>query len=224
MEPHRRETADRGPSQIRVDLPLQQVALILTRAHHACTIGRVDFSAEPSVCFMRYGSITLKSAVCLRAPQQRKGPLADPTHGKCTGVLHSARELRQGGGSGKEETHRAGSRQGRLAHSEEGSGGARRDTPGVPTLRLPGAPTLREAVAPFQRGGSEPLLRGDRRVGGGARSALRGPERQAPAHPSVHPLPLVAASGMTNKAIQTDLVSLVGTSPRYAPTERLFSK
>src|SRR5215218_2769828 len=43
--------------------PLQQVALILTRAHHACTIGRVDFSAEPSVCFMRYGSITLKSAV-----------------------------------------------------------------------------------------------------------------------------------------------------------------
>src|SRR5215203_4630424 len=41
---------------------LQQVALILTRAHHACTIGRVDFSAEPSVCFMRYGSITLKSA------------------------------------------------------------------------------------------------------------------------------------------------------------------
>src|SRR5215204_4993609 len=41
----------------------QQVALILTRAHHACTIGRVDFSAEPSVCFMRYGSITLKSAV-----------------------------------------------------------------------------------------------------------------------------------------------------------------
>src|SRR5215217_3355241 len=165
MEPHRRETADRGPSQIRVDLPL-----------------------------------------CLRAPQQRKGPLADPTHGKCTGVLHSARELRQGGGSGKEETHRAGSRQGRLAHSEEGSGGARRDTPGVPTLPLPGAPTLREAVAPFQRGGSEPLLRGDRRVGGGARSALRGPERQAPAHPSVHPLPLVAASGMTNKAIQTDLV------------------
>src|SRR5215204_3427569 len=42
---------------------LQQVALILTHAHHACTIGRVDFSAEPSVCFMRYGSITLKSAV-----------------------------------------------------------------------------------------------------------------------------------------------------------------
>src|SRR5215216_3491493 len=42
---------------------IQQVALILTRAHHACTIGRVDFSAEPSVCFMRYGSITLKSAV-----------------------------------------------------------------------------------------------------------------------------------------------------------------
>src|SRR5215217_5322615 len=167
MEPHRRETADRGPSEIRVDLPL-----------------------------------------CLRAPQQREGPLADPTHGKCTGVLHSARELRQGGGSGKEETHRAGSRQGRLAHSEEGSGGARRDTPGVPTLPLPGAPTLREAVAPFQRGGSEPLLRGDRRVGGGARSALRGPERQARAHPIVHPLPLVAASGMTNKAIQTDLVLL----------------
>src|SRR5215218_828150 len=166
MEPHRRETADRGPSEIRVDLPL-----------------------------------------CLRAPQQREGPLADPTHGKCTGVLHSARELRQGSGSGKEETHPAGSRQGRLAHGEEGSGGPRRDTPGVPTLPLPGAPTLREAVAPFQRGGSEPLLRGDRRVGGGARSALRGPERQARAHPIVHPLPLVAASGMTNKAIQTDLVS-----------------
>src|SRR5215217_12363 len=148
MEPHRRETADRGPSEIRVDLPL-----------------------------------------CLRAPQQREGPLADPTHGKCTGVLHSARELRQGSGSGKEETHPAGSREGRLAHGEEGSGGPRRDTPGVPTLPLPGAPTLREAVAPFQRGGSEPLLRGDRRVGGGARSALRGPERQARAHPIVLPLP-----------------------------------
>src|SRR5215218_1896085 len=181
MEPHRRETADRGPSEIRVDLPL-----------------------------------------CLRAPQQREGPLADPTHGKCTGVLHSARELRQGSGSGKEETHPAGSRQGRLAHGEEGSGGPRRDTPGVPTLPLPGAPTLREAVAPFQRGGSEPLLRGDRRVGGGARSALRGPERQARAHPIVHPLPLVAASGMTNKAIQTDLVSSPEPRPstaRKPPTD-----
>jgi len=40
MEPHRRETAGRGPSEIRVDLPL-----------------------------------------CLRAPRQREGPLADPTHG-----------------------------------------------------------------------------------------------------------------------------------------------
>ena len=140
------------------------------------------------------------------ASQQREGPLVDPTHGKCAGVLHSARELRQGIGSGKEQTHPAGSRQGRLAHGEEGSGGARRDTPGVSTLPLPGTPTLGEAVAPFQRGGSEPLLRGDRRVGGGAGSALRGPERQARAHLIVHPLPLVAASGMTNKAIQTDLI------------------
>jgi DDE superfamily endonuclease len=40
MEPHRRETAGRGPAEIRVDLPL-----------------------------------------CLRAPQQREGPLAYPTHG-----------------------------------------------------------------------------------------------------------------------------------------------
>ena len=47
---------------------IQRVALILTRTHHASTIGRVDFSAEPSVRIMRYGSITLKSAVrgCLR--------------------------------------------------------------------------------------------------------------------------------------------------------------
>src|SRR5829696_1989191 len=163
MEPHRRETADRGPSEIRVDLSL-----------------------------------------CLRAPQQREGPLADPTHGKCTGVLHSARELRQGSRKGKEETHRAGSRQGRLAHGEERSGGARRDTLGVPTLPLPGAPTLREAVAPFQRGGSEPLHRYPRRVGGGARSALRGPDRQARAHPIVHLLPLVAGGGIITKAIQTD--------------------
>jgi len=43
---------------------LERVALILTRTHHACTIGRLDFSAEPSVGIMRYGSITLKSAVC----------------------------------------------------------------------------------------------------------------------------------------------------------------
>jgi hypothetical protein len=42
---------------------LQRVALTLTRPRHAYTIGRVDFSAEPPVCIMRYGSITLKSAV-----------------------------------------------------------------------------------------------------------------------------------------------------------------
>jgi hypothetical protein len=46
---------------------LQRIALILTRAHHACTLGRLDFSAEPSVGIMRYGSITLKSAVGSRA-------------------------------------------------------------------------------------------------------------------------------------------------------------
>jgi hypothetical protein len=53
-------------------LPLQWVALILTRAHHACTIGRLDFSAEPSVGIMRYGSITLKSAVGLLVPHLKK--------------------------------------------------------------------------------------------------------------------------------------------------------
>src|SRR5687767_7977073 len=42
---------------------LQRIALILTRARHACAIGRVDFSAEPSVFIVRYGSITLKSTV-----------------------------------------------------------------------------------------------------------------------------------------------------------------
>jgi uncharacterized Ntn-hydrolase superfamily protein len=35
----------------------------LTCARHACTIGRVDVPTEPSVCIMRHGSITLKSAV-----------------------------------------------------------------------------------------------------------------------------------------------------------------
>jgi hypothetical protein len=44
---------------------LQRVALILTRIHHACATGRVGFSAEPSVRGMRYGSITLKSAVAV---------------------------------------------------------------------------------------------------------------------------------------------------------------
>jgi uncharacterized metal-binding protein len=44
---------------------LQRVALILSCTHHACTIGRVGFSAEPSVRIMRYRSITLKSAVGL---------------------------------------------------------------------------------------------------------------------------------------------------------------
>jgi hypothetical protein len=42
---------------------LQRVALILSCTHHACTIGRVGFSAEPFVRIMRYGSITLKFAV-----------------------------------------------------------------------------------------------------------------------------------------------------------------
>jgi hypothetical protein len=49
---------------------LQRVALILTRTHHACTIGLVDFSAEPSVRLMRYGSITLKSAVEAMQPER----------------------------------------------------------------------------------------------------------------------------------------------------------
>ena len=55
-------------------LPLiiqQRVALILTRTHHACTIGRVDFSAEPSVRIMQYGSVTLKSAVTARVAESR---------------------------------------------------------------------------------------------------------------------------------------------------------
>lgn len=41
----------------------QRFALILTRTHQAYTIGRLDFSAEPAVRILRYGSITLKSAV-----------------------------------------------------------------------------------------------------------------------------------------------------------------
>ena len=42
---------------------IQRVALILTRARHACAIARVNFSAQPSVCIVRFGSNTLKSAV-----------------------------------------------------------------------------------------------------------------------------------------------------------------
>jgi len=41
----------------------QRVALILTRTHQAYTIGRIGFSAKPAVRILRYGSITLKSAV-----------------------------------------------------------------------------------------------------------------------------------------------------------------
>jgi putative transposase len=51
---------------------LQWVALILARAHHACTIGRLEYSAEPSVPIMPYGSITLKSAVGLLVPHLKK--------------------------------------------------------------------------------------------------------------------------------------------------------
>ena len=54
---------------------LQRVALILTRTHHACTIGRVDFLAEPSVRIMRYGSSTLKSAVGTSVNKLENGTL-----------------------------------------------------------------------------------------------------------------------------------------------------
>ncbi len=40
----------------------QRVALTLTRTRHACRIGRVNLSADPSVRTMRCGSTTLKSA------------------------------------------------------------------------------------------------------------------------------------------------------------------
>src|SRR5918998_2464969 len=45
------------------ELRLQRFALILTRTHQAYTIGRIGFSAKPAVRILRYGSITLKSAV-----------------------------------------------------------------------------------------------------------------------------------------------------------------
>ena len=97
-----------------------------------------------------------------------------------------------------------------LAHRQEEAKGARRDTPGVPTVALTGAPTLREAVAAFQRRGCKPPLRGDRGAGGaggGARGALRSSVRPAQSHPLLHPLPLVAQCCVRSRSIQTDLVS-----------------
>lgn len=142
----------------------------------------------------------------LRAPQQRRGPLVDPSYRKRRGILSGFRELRQRSRGGKEKTHPARGRSSRMAHRKEQAAGARRDTPGVLTVALPGTPTLREAVAFEQRGGSKPLFRGDRGARGGARGALRGSVRQARAHPFLHSLPLVAGGRMITKAIQKDLV------------------
>jgi len=65
----------------------------------------------------------------LRAPQQWRGPLAHLAHRKGGGVLDGFGALRKGSGSGKEKTHPARGRSGRMAHGKEGAKGARRDTP-----------------------------------------------------------------------------------------------
>src|SRR5215213_3667824 len=94
-----------------------------------------------------------------RVPTAERSTGSDPTHRERTGVLLGAGELRQGSsGSGKEKTHPARSRSSWMAHCKEEAKGARRDTPGVPTIVLTGAPTLRKAVAFEQRGGCKPLL------------------------------------------------------------------
>src|ERR671939_697567 len=93
-------------------------------------------------------------------------PLVNPTHRQRASVLLGAGELRQGGRSGKEETHPARARSSRMAHGKEETEGPRRDTPGVPALAFTGAATLRKAVALEQRRGCEPPLREDRGAGG----------------------------------------------------------
>ena len=55
--------AARSSSSRSLVVFLQRFALILTRTHQAYTIGRIGFSAKPAVRILRYGSITLKSAV-----------------------------------------------------------------------------------------------------------------------------------------------------------------
>jgi hypothetical protein len=142
-----------------------------------------------------------------RALEERRGPLVDPTHRQRGGVLDGFGELRQGSGSGKEQTAPARARRRGMAHGQKEAKGARRDTPGVLALALAGATTRREALAALRReGGQQPLVRGDRGVGGGAGGAMRGFGQAARGHPFVYPLPLVAGSGMQSKSIYPDLV------------------
>src|SRR5215207_5764566 len=67
----------------------------------------------------------------LRAPQERRGPLAHLAHRERRGVLDGFGALRKGSGSGKEKTHHPRTRSGRMAHGKEEAKGARRDTPRV---------------------------------------------------------------------------------------------
>src|SRR5215210_9162518 len=97
----------------------------------------------------------------LRAPQERRDPLAHPAQGQRGSVLLGPRTFRQGSRSGQEETHPARARSSRLAHRKEEATGPRRDTAGVLTLTLAGATALRKALAAFRRGGGQPPLRGD---------------------------------------------------------------
>jgi hypothetical protein len=55
-------------------LPMQRVALLLTRTSHARRIGRVEFLAGKPACIMQNGSSTLKSAV---GHKNRVEPQAD---------------------------------------------------------------------------------------------------------------------------------------------------
>src|SRR5215216_7675577 len=73
----------------------------------------------------------------LRAPQQRRGPLAHLAHRERRGVLDGFGALRKGSGSGKEKTHHPRTRSGRMAHGKEEAKGARRDTPRVFAPSLP---------------------------------------------------------------------------------------
>src|SRR5829696_1425446 len=77
-----------------------------------------------------------------RAPQQRRGPLAHLlAHRKGGGVLDGFGALRKGSGSGREKTHPARGRSGRMAHGKEEAKGPRRDTSRVFAPSLAGAPT-----------------------------------------------------------------------------------
>ena len=108
----------------------------------------------------------------LRAPGERGGLLAYPTHGQHGAVLAGPAGVRQGGGSRKGKARAVGGGQGRVAHRRRGGGGPRRDTPGEflpsgspelqPAERL--WPLTNEALAnrPFPRQPALPSRRSNR--------------------------------------------------------------